>query len=103
MNQPDLLSWTPPASHRFLGSTITEADVPRLNKQLKAVHDVMVDGRKRCLRTLADDAGCPEASASARFRDLKRLGFPMCKENVGDGLWLYWLDIRVKPPPQPTA
>lgn len=92
IDQPDLLAWTPPANHRFLGSTFDEKrDRARLSKQLQTVHDVLVDGRKRSLRQLADAAECPEASASARFRDLKRLGFPVSKENAGGGLWLYWM------------
>lgn len=95
-DQPSLLDWMPPANHRFLGSTFDDArDRARLSKQLKAVHDVLMDGKKRSLRQLADDAGCPEASASARFRDLVRLHFPMQKENLGNGLWLYWMEINL--------
>lgn len=93
IDQPDLLSWEPPPSHVFCGSTLTNADVPRLSRQLKIVHDVMLDGKRRSLRKLAHDCQCPEASASARFRDLKRLGFPVNKQNLGNGLWHYWLDI----------
>lgn len=93
VEQPDLLSWQPPRPGRFLGSTFEPVrDEERLSKQLKAVHDVMKDGQRRSLRALADAAGCPEASASARFRDLKRLGFPMQKQNLGGGLWTYWME-----------
>jgi hypothetical protein len=90
MNQPSLLDWQPPEEHKFLGSTITEADSARLRGQLKRVHDVMQDRKVRTLRQLADDAQCPEASASARFRDLRRLGYPVCDKNLGNGLWHYW-------------
>ncbi len=93
-DQPSLLDWQPPANHKFLGSSfVPERDESRLRGQLKAVHDVMQDGRKRTLRQLADDAGCPEASASARFRDLVRLGYPMMKENLGSGTWTYWMVV----------
>lgn len=92
--QRDLLSWRPPPSHKFLGSTFDDVrDRSRLSRQLKAVHDVMSDGKTRSLRQLSDAAGCPEASASARYRDLVRLGFPMRKENAGGGLWLYKMEI----------
>lgn len=94
LDQPDLLTWEPPSTHVFLGSTVTTADVPRLSRQLKHVHDVMLDGKHRSLRELAHDCQCPEASASARFRDLKRLGFPVEKKNLGRGLWHYWLEMR---------
>lgn len=94
IDQPDLLTWEPPPTHVFLGSTVTHVDVPRLSRQLKVVHDVMLDGNRRSLRELAIDCQCPEASASARFRDLKRLGFPVAKENMGSGLWHYWLDLK---------
>lgn len=93
MNQPDLLEWSPPEPPKFMGSTFDAArDGIRLNRQLKIVHDVMADGRRRTLCELACAAQCPEASASARFRDLKRLGFPMMKENLGQGLWSYWME-----------
>lgn len=92
--QPDLLSWTPPPSYRFRGATFTEADRPRLSAQQKRVHDVMIDGKKRSLDTLGKDANCPPASASARFRDLKDMGFPMMKENLGGGLWMYWMQVE---------
>lgn len=90
MVQPSLLDWQPPPEHKFLGSTITPADDKRLRGQLARVHAVMQDKKVRTLRQLADDAGCPEASASARFRDLRRLGYPVCDKNLGGGLWHYW-------------
>jgi len=98
MEQPSLLDWQPPQPPQFFGSTYNEArDGARLSKQLKAVHDVMCDGKRRSLRQLADDAQCPEASASARFRDLRRLGFPVRDENLGRGTWIYWLEIEKGP------
>lgn len=96
LDQPDLLSWQPPRPGNFLGSTFDASrDEERLSKQLGAVHAVLKGGQRFTLRQLADAAGCPEASASARFRDLKRLGFPMQKENLGGGLWSYWMGEAV--------
>lgn len=90
--QPSLLEWVPPSPPDFHGATYDPArDGIRLNRQLKLVHDVLCDGKRRTLREIAHEAGCPEASASARFRDLKRLGFPMDKENLGGGLWVYFM------------
>lgn len=95
MSDMPLLDWTPPPSFQFKGATFEPSrDATRLSKQLKAVHDIMGGGRKFTLRALADAADAPEASVSARYRDLKRLGFPMMKENLGDGCWLYWMDCN---------
>lgn len=86
--QLDLMSWKP------RGSTINLADdLERLSKQMRRVYDVMKDGQKRGLEKLGRDAQCPPASASARFRDLKALGFPMRKENLGGGHWVYFMEI----------
>lgn len=99
--QQDLLTWQPPNPPEFFGATYDEArDGHRLNKQLKAVHDVFASarGKKFSLRQLADATDYPEASISARFRDLVRLGFPMDKEHIQKGLWLYWMKEPDRPP-----
>lgn len=89
-----LLNWKAPEPPHFLGKTYNpERDGKRLNKQLQAVYDVLKDGKRRTLRQIADEANCPEASGSARIRDLRRLGFPMMKENLGSGTWSYWLSL----------
>lgn len=91
--QFDLLTWTPPPGYRFGGATFDEArDRQRLSRQMQSVHDAMLDGKHRTLDQLSKDAGCPPASASARFRDLKRLGFDVQKENLGSGTWTYWME-----------
>lgn len=51
------------------------ADKPRLNAQTQAVFSVVCDGAWRTLRELSDLTGAPEASVSARLRDLRKPGF----------------------------
>lgn len=88
IDQLNLLDWEPK------GATYNrERDLSRLSAQMRRVYDVMRDGRRRTLRQLANDADCPEASASARFRDLRKLGFPMRDENMGGGTWHYWMAV----------
>lgn len=72
--QPDLLSWEQPIRFavEFKGGTFNPSlDSERLNGQQKRVHDVMLDAGWLTLREIADRADCPEASASARFRDFR--------------------------------
>jgi hypothetical protein len=50
-----------------------ELDGQRLFRQLEAVRRVMADGRWRTLAELASVVRAPEASVSARLRDLRKL------------------------------
>jgi hypothetical protein len=60
----------------FDGSTYAHArDSARLGDQMFAVFAVMADGRWRTLADLAKAAGAPEASVSARLRDLRKPRF----------------------------
>jgi hypothetical protein len=93
--QPSLLDWTPPASS-YGGATYDPArDGPRLNRQASAVYAVMADGAWRTLREIAEATKYPEASISARLRDLKKPEFyvqgTVEKEYLADGLWRYRL------------
>jgi hypothetical protein len=106
MNQPDLLSWRPPAPQSILGDRggVTfhrPRDGRRLNKQAQAVWNVMRDGNWYTLRQLSDLTGYPEASVSARYRDFSKPEFqdPKLKwhterEHVSKGLWRYRLVIE---------
>jgi hypothetical protein len=99
LNQPSLLEWQAPTPPQFGGSTFdADRDGPRLNRQAKAVYDVMADGKWRTLREIAEAAGCPEASASARFRDFSKPEFRVNgtteKQNMGAGLWRYRLILN---------
>ena len=88
--QIDLLSWRPPEPPRFLGATFSATrDGKRLNEQSQRVHDVMIDGVERGLKQIAALTGDPEASISARLRDLRRYGFTVSRRYVERGLWLY--------------
>jgi hypothetical protein len=83
-NQP------PPA---FDGATLEpERDGARLGQQLVAVSDLMRDGAWRTLAQISDATNCPEASVSARLRDLRKPkfgGFRVEREYVERGLFRY--------------
>jgi hypothetical protein len=64
------------AAAYFDGETYDPAlDKHRLAKQLQAVYNLMHDGGWRTLREIADALSIPEASASARLRDLRKTRF----------------------------
>ncbi len=74
----------------FKGSTVTQDDVPRLTSQLARVRKLMLDGKWRTLRQIADEAGPgSEASMSARLRDLRREGLTVEGKDMKKGLWIY--------------
>ena len=90
MSDTPLLDWTPREPPRFLGATFNATrDGKRLNEQCQRVHDVMIDGVERGLKQIAALTGDPEASISARLRDLRRYGFTVSRRYVERGLWLY--------------
>lgn len=69
--------------------------------QLQSVWDVMRDRQWHTLSEIAERAGCPQASASARLRDLRKVEFGgRCIERqyVQQGLWRY----RVADSPAPS-
>jgi hypothetical protein len=71
-----------------------EFDYDRLNKQARAVYDVMKDGQWRSLRQISDITHAPEASVSARLRDFRKPrfgGLTVERKRVTDGLWFYRL------------
>lgn len=63
----------------------TPADRQKLGKQLAAVRDCMVDGQWWTLARLSAATGYPEASLSARIRELKRVGLAYVRRKVGPG------------------
>lgn len=76
------------------GSTYDhERDGARLGKQLRAVIDVLITHRRGwwTLRDLSDEVGAPEASISARLRDMRKLGFEIERRYVAKGLHEYRL------------
>jgi hypothetical protein len=77
----------------FDGSTFEpRRDGKRLNAQLTAVYSIIKDGQWRTLSQIAEQAGAPEPSVSARLRDLKKQKFgsyQIEKQYLGSGLWQY--------------
>lgn len=70
--QPDLFTR---AAH-FDGETYSpEQDGPRLHRQLNVVKAWMLERGWHTLREIADGTGEPEASVSARLRDLRKEKF----------------------------
>lgn len=68
-----------------------EIDGPRLAQQQRKVFDLMKDGQWRTLAKIAAETGAPEASVSARLRDLRRVGLTVERRrfDAHAGLWLY--------------
>lgn len=79
----------------FGGETYEPArDGDRLRAQLGRTRAVMLDGEWHTLHELAARTGDPEASVSARLRDLRKPkfgGWIVEREYVADGLWRYRL------------
>lgn len=66
-------------------------DADRLNHQQRLVYDLMADGVWRGLAEIHAATGAPEASASARLRDLRRAGLTVerRRRDPRAGLWEY--------------
>lgn len=87
MPQHTLLDFSPPVPR---GDTFkADRDGPRLSAQATRVYELMRDGHWRGLRDIAKETGDPEASVSARLRDLKAAGYGMEHKFVRKGLWHY--------------
>ena len=80
-------------TQHFDGCTYDPArDHDRLAKQLGRVYDYMSDGLWHSLAQISRFTGDPEASVSARLRDLKKPrfgGYNIDHKHVKDGLWVY--------------
>jgi len=80
--------------NEFDGETFdAERDGSRLKHQLEAVRTLMLDGEWRTLSEISKlTKDYPEASVSARLRDLRKAkfgGFTVDREYVEKGLWRY--------------
>lgn len=77
------------------GATYDHArDGKRLAAQHDRIFEVMRDGRFRTLQAIAAATGDPEASISARLRDLRKPKFgahTVKREYLGNGLFQYRL------------
>lgn len=78
---------------------VEERDGKRLAKQQQTVRDVMLDGEWRTLRLIAQITGAPEASVSARLRDLRKAGYLVERKYIKNGLHQY--RVLKAPPPEP--
>lgn len=91
-SERDLFSPAPPHGDRD-GVTFNPAeDRDRLDGQMDAVWRLMRDGNWRSTKEIAEAVGCPDASASARLRDLRKPkfgGWNIERAYVGNGLWRY--------------
>lgn len=85
----------PERIHHFDGATYDhDQDGVRLSRQFERVRDLMLDGKWRTLREISVLLGFPEASVSARLRDLRKPefgGFHVEHERISGGLWRYRL------------
>lgn len=82
---------------RFHGETfVEERDGDRLASQLERVRNLLLDSRWRTLGEIAAETHSPEASVSARLRDLRRAehgGYLIQREYVERGLFRYRLIV----------
>ena len=77
----------------FDGETFRQdRDGQRLFRQLEAVKALMADGAWRSFDEIATALDIPQASASARVRDLRKVKFgawTVERRYDGDGLWRF--------------
>jgi hypothetical protein len=69
-----------------------QRDGQRLQKQHERVLALMLDSKWRTLADIAKETNAPEASVSARLRDLRKPkfgGYKVERRCVGWGLWEY--------------
>ena len=90
-----------PDKHVFGGKTFDlDLDGDRLSSQLKKVFWALQDGRWKMLSTLAEETSSPEASVSARLRDMRKPrfgGHTIESRRCGiGGLWEYRMIIPGK-------
>lgn len=83
----------PERDRHFDGNTFSHPhDSRRLSRQFERVRDLMLDGQWRTLSEIAAILRLPEASISARLRDLRKRefgGFLVENQRVTGGLWKY--------------
>jgi hypothetical protein len=83
---------------RFDGATYNhERDSSRLGDQMLAVYCLMKDGQPRTLAQIAAITSAPEASVSARLRDLRKPrfgGYQIDREYISRGLFRYRMAVQ---------
>lgn len=96
--QLDLLSYVPPivCGDRDGETFDSKRDLSRLNAQMMDVYRLMMDGKWRPLFAIAHHTGHPEASVSARLRDLRKGrfgGFIVERKYIANGVYHYRLVV----------
>lgn len=79
------------------GTYVEARDGVRIAKQRRLVHAVMADGQWHTLQELGEGLRYPEASVSARIRDLRKArygGHTVERRYLGNGLWHYRLVVE---------
>ncbi len=98
VQQPSLFGEEQTVTPDFDGATYRrDRDQARLAAQLGRVADALSDGEWWTLAELRATTGDPEASISARLRDLRKGkfgGYTVRAENLGGGVWRYRLERR---------
>ena len=81
----------PDVLHPYSGETyVHERDYGRMNRQLRRVFEIVRDGEWHTLANIARVTGDPEASISARLRDLRnKYGLTVERRYVSRGLHAY--------------
>ncbi len=97
--QPDLLDRTPPVIMGDRDGTTFEPtrDRKRLNAQMQAVYNFMAHGQWRTLADIAAATDYPQASVSARLRDLRKSrfgGYTVERRYIANGRYQYRLEVR---------
>lgn len=87
-----------PQTQPFDGLTFQfELDFERLNTQLARVRELMADGRWRTLEDIEAVTGYPQASISARLRDLRKAkngSFTVSRRRRSEGQFEYQMPAR---------
>jgi hypothetical protein len=71
-------------------------NLERLNTLLARVYQFMRDGEPKLLREIAFSCYCGEASASARLRELRSMGYRVDRHKVAPGLYAYTLHDKTE-------
>lgn len=88
MTQLGLMEWADTRPGR--GSTFdVDRDEGRLQAQYLRVRNLMVDGQWRTLGQISDATKDPQASVSARLRQMRSAGYVVNRRYVSRGLWEY--------------
>lgn len=81
--------------------TLTKEDAPRMAKQLASVRAYVLMQQWVTLRRISDYCSCSEASASARLRDLRKIGFLVERRRVAEGNGLHEYRVTKIAPKEP--